>query len=83
MVLYFCSNVLGSLTFVNILIVFRATRSILFSVILSTVVCIPLYLTFNLSFTISIALDFALVSFCVGRLCLSGSKSFEVSALSY
>ena len=38
-----------------------------FFVFLSTVVCIPLYLTFNLSFTVSIALDFAPVSFFVGR----------------
>ena len=33
----------------------------------STVACIPLYLTFNLSFTIFLALDFAPVSFCVGK----------------
>ena len=35
-----------------------------FFVFLATVVCNPLYLTFNLSLTISLALDFAPVSFC-------------------
>ena len=65
MVLYFCSNVFGSLTFVAILVVFRATWSIRFFVFSSIVVCNPLYLTFNLSLTISIFFDFAPVFCCV------------------
>ena len=38
-----------------------------FFVFLFIVVCIPLYLNFNLSLTIYIAFDFAPVSCCVGR----------------
>ena len=67
MVLYFCSNVFGSLTFVGNLIVFRATCSIRLFVCLPTVVCTPFYLTFNLSLTISKTIGLAPVVCCVGQ----------------
>ena len=57
--LYFYSNVFGSLTFVAILIAFRAIWSIRFFVFLSTVACTPFDLTFNLSLAISLILEFA------------------------
>ena len=48
-VLYFCSKVFGSFTFVAKLIVFPATCSNFFFIVCSGCCCIPLYLKFNLS----------------------------------
>ena len=66
MVLYFCSNVVGFLTFVANRIVFRATCSIHFSMFLSIVLCISLYLMLSLFLVSSIGFECAPVSGCVG-----------------
>ena len=67
MVLYFCSNVFGFLTFVANRIIFRATCSNRFSIFLSIVLCTPLYLFLSLFLASSIDLECATVSGCVGE----------------
>ena len=67
MVLCFCSNVFGFLTFVANRIVFRATCSIRFSMFLSIVLCTPLCLMLSLFLASSIGFECAPVSGCVGE----------------
>ena len=70
MVLYFCLNVFGFLTFAANRIVFSATCSIRFSIFLSIVLCTPFYPTLCLFSASSIGLECAPVSGCVGEYAL-------------